>query len=76
MTALVSQPREATITTIDGERRAVLRECFINRGGHWYCVTHAEHFPNNFMANSHEHDGEEHEAVWLCDEHGPEGVPA
>lgn len=76
MTSLVSQPTWNTVINVDGERRAVVRECFNNVGGHWYCVTHAQHFPNNLQANSHEQDGQAHEPVWLCDEHGPEGAPA
>ena len=76
MTSLITQPAWHTVITVDGERRSVVRECFRNVGGHWYCVTHQQHFPNNLSASSHENDGEPHEPVWLCDEHGPEGVPA
>lgn len=76
MTATVTQPRWNTTITVDGEQRAVVRECFRNVGGHWFCVTHQKHFPNNLTATSHEQDGQEHLTVWLCDEHGPEGVPA
>ena len=75
MTSIILQPTWDSVIEVDGERRAVGRECFLT-AGHWYCVTHAKHFPDNLQASSHERDGERHEPVWLCDEHGPEGVPA
>lgn len=42
-----------------------------NRAGHWYCVTHAKHFENQFQKDTHIHEGS-HELAWICHEHGIE----
>lgn len=76
MTANVTQPVQNSVIVVDGERTPVERECFATNDGHWYCVTHGGHFGNNLLAYAHENDGQPHEAAWLCDRHGAEGVPA
>lgn len=42
-----------------------------NRAGHWYCVTHAEHFENQLQKDMHIHAGT-HQLAWICHEHGIE----
>lgn len=50
----------------------VLPACEQKGTGHWYCVTHREHFTNNFMKDTHISDGRTHKLAWLCHEHGVE----
>lgn len=45
--------------------------CGDQHNGHWYCVTHREHFPNQFMKDDHIHEGG-HKLVWICHQHGAE----
>lgn len=42
-----------------------------NESGHWYCVTHGDHFDNQFQKDSHIHTGT-HRLAWICHEHGIE----
>lgn len=45
--------------------------CQNKNNGHWYCVTHHEHFPNQLMKDFHISKGA-HKLVWICHEHGAE----
>lgn len=45
--------------------------CDNKNDGHWYCVTHHEPFPNQFMKDVHIKEGE-HRLVWICHQHGAE----
>lgn len=42
-----------------------------NTLGHWFCVTHDEHFENQFQKDTHINSGT-HELAWMCHEHGIE----
>lgn len=42
-----------------------------NRLGHWYCVTHGEHFENQLQKDTHITQGS-HQLAWICHEHGIE----
>jgi hypothetical protein len=49
----------------------VLAPCDEKNNGHWYCVTHKQHFPNQLQKDGHIHVGK-HKLVWVCHRHGPE----
>lgn len=53
-------------------RAQVLAPCESKTGGHWYCATHREEFPNQLTKDSHISGRGQHVLVWICDEHGPE----
>lgn len=42
-----------------------------NKLGHWFCVTHDEHFANQMQKDTHINQGTHHLA-WICHEHGIE----
>lgn len=42
-----------------------------NEIGHWLCVTHDQHFDNQFQKDTHINEGTHHLA-WICHEHGIE----
>jgi len=59
------RPLEATVKVSCGDKH----------NGHWYCVTHQEHFQNQLMKDFHLEEVEGgHKLVWICHEHGAEEV--
>ena len=48
--------------------------CEDAHAGHWYCITHDEHFGNQLQKDVHIHLGT-HKMVWCCDLHGLEVSP-
>jgi len=46
--------------------------CKNKETGHWYCVTHHEHFQNNLMKDFHIEGNGLHRLVWICHLHGAE----
>lgn len=59
----------ATLRTVKGK---VLAPCSEKHSGHWYCVTHREHFANNFMKDTHIGEPGTHKLAWICHQHGIE----
>lgn len=69
------------VKQVDGRYGEVLikASCGDKHGGHWFCVTHQEHFQNQFMKDVHiapslsgRPKTNEHRLVWICHEHGAE----
>jgi hypothetical protein len=48
--------------------------CENPKGGHWYCVTHQQHFDGQFSKDVHISRGA-HQLVWCCNQHGLEIDP-
>lgn len=46
-------------------------KCDMTTGGHWFCITHDQGFPNNLTMQGHTESGD-HTLAWICDTHGPE----
>lgn len=53
--------------------------CEDKNSGHWYCVTHEEHFTNQFMKDTHlsenrsgKKNANVHVMAWICHLHGAE----
>lgn len=55
-------------------KQDVQKSCGDLHSGHWYCLTHHEHFENQFMKDTHISKGV-HRLVWICHVHGvPEAI--
>jgi hypothetical protein len=71
----VKAGEEITITypgALPREKKVIVKSpCDNKTAGIWYCVTHQEGFPNNFMKDNHIEKGE-HRLVWICQLHGAE----
>jgi len=60
-----------TITIPGAGDFVVQKPCSNAHYGHWYCITHGEHFVSQFQKDIHIHRGA-HKLVWCCNEHGLE----
>lgn len=52
-------------------KEKVQAPCSQKHNGHWYCLTHHEHFANQFDKDTHISTGT-HKLAWICHEHGIE----
>ena len=49
----------------------VQKPCRDSGAGHWYCLTHRQHFDNQLQKDIHIKNGT-HKMVWCCHRHGLE----
>jgi len=54
----------------DWVEETVQEACGNKHGGHWYCATCKQHFPNQFEKDTHVSKRGPHKLVWMCHEHG------
>jgi hypothetical protein len=70
----IKRDKKAIVRILSGgEQEVVVKApCANKTNGHWYCITHKEHFAHTFDKDTHAKEMGPCLLGWICHEHGLE----